>query len=212
MKISLLIPFFNEETQIPLTLATVLPILANVGLDYELILVDDGSTDRTWPVIQLAGKQHEHITGLHLSRNFGKEAAICAALDYASGDAVILMDGDLQHPPQHIPEMIRLWQQGNDIVEGIKSTRGKESLASRLNARIFYGLFRWFSGYDLRNASDFKLLDQRVVREWRRLGEHDTFFRGLSAWLGFKRTTFTFEVAALARPAAANGPSSGWLV
>jgi polyisoprenyl-phosphate glycosyltransferase len=196
MKISLLIPFFNEEMQIPLTLATVLPILESTGYDFELILVDDGSRDGTWRAIEAAARRDPRISGLSFSRNFGKEAAICAALEQADGDAVILMDGDLQHPPQHIPEMIRLWRQGYDIVEGVKSTRGKESLASRLNAAVFYGLFRRFSGYDLRNASDFKLLDRRVVAEWRRLGEHDTFFRGLSAWLGFRRTTFSFEVAA----------------
>lgn len=196
MKISLLVPFYNEEKQIPLTLAVVVPILESVGLDFELIMVDDGSRDRTWAVIDEACSRDRRLIGLHFSRNFGKEAAICAALDQADGDAVILMDGDLQHPPQHIPEMVKLWRQGNDIVEGIKSTRGEESLASRLNAHVFYGLFRRFSGYDLRNASDFKLLDRRVVEQWRRLGEHDTFFRGLSAWLGFRRTTFTFEVAA----------------
>ena len=196
MKISLLVPFYNEEKQIPLTLAVVVPILESVGLDFELIMVDDGSRDRTWAVIDEACSRDRRLIGLHFSRNFGKEAAICAALDQADGDAVILMDGDLQHPPQHIPEMVKLWRQGNDIVEGIKSTRGQESLASRLNAHVFYGLFRRFSGYDLRNASDFKLLDRRVVEQWRRLGEHDTFFRGLSAWLGFRRTTFTFEVAA----------------
>ncbi|MEA4890459.1 MAG: glycosyltransferase family 2 protein [Clostridiaceae bacterium] len=196
MKIALLIPFYNEEEQIPLTLKTVIPILESTRMDFELIMVDDGSRDRTWPVIEEACRRDTRLTGLRFSRNFGKEAAICAALDQADSDAVILMDGDLQHPPQHIPDMIRLWQEGFDIVEGVKSTRGKESLASRLNAKVFYGLFRRFSGYDLRNASDFKLLDRRVVEQWRRLGEHDTFFRGLSAWLGFKRTTFSFEVAA----------------
>ena len=196
MKLSLLIPFYNEEQQIPITLEAVLPIMESIGMDFELILVDDGSRDQSWQIITAAGKQDPRIIGLHFSRNFGKEAAICAALDQASGDAVILMDGDLQHPPQHIPEMVRLWQEGFDIVEGVKLTRGKESMASRFNARIFYGLFRRFSGYDLRNASDFKLLDRHVVEQWRRLGEHDTFFRGLSAWLGYKRTTFPFEVAA----------------
>ncbi len=196
MKIALLIPFYNEEEQIPLTLKTVIPILESTRMDFELIMVDDGSRDRTWPVIEEACRRDARLTGLRFSRNFGKEAAICAALDQADSDAVILMDGDLQHPPQHIPDMITLWQDGYDIVEGVKSTRGKESMASRLNAKIFYGLFRRFSGYDLRNASDFKLLDRRVVEQWRRLGEHDTFFRGLSAWLGFKRTTFSFEVAA----------------
>lgn len=197
MKLSLLIPFFNEEQQIPITLAAVIPIMESTGLDFELVLVDDGSRDQSWRVIAEASEHDSRIVGLHFSRNFGKEAAICAALDQADGDAVILMDGDLQHPPQHIPEMVRLWrEEGFDIVEGVKSTRGKESLASRLNAKVFYGLFRRFSGYDLRDASDFKLLDRQVVEQWRRLGEHDTFFRGLSAWLGFRRTTFSFEVAA----------------
>lgn len=197
MKLSLLIPFYNEEKQIPLTLETVIPIMESTGHDFEIILVDDGSKDQTWSEIQSASQRDSRVAGLHFSRNFGKEAAICAALDQSTGDAVILMDGDLQHPPQHIPEMVRLWhEEGYDIVEGVKLTRGKESLASRLNAQVFYGLFRRFSGYDLRNASDFKLLDRRVVDEWRRLGEHDTFFRGLSAWLGFRRTTFSFEVAA----------------
>lgn len=196
MKVSLLIPFFNEEKQIPLTLAAVLPILEATGYDFELILVDDGSRDMTWSMIEDAHRQDKRIHGIHFSRNFGKESAICAALDASVGDAVILMDGDLQHPPQHIPEMIELWKSGFEVVEGVKITRGQESLMSRLNAHVFYGLFHWFSGYDLRNASDFKLLDRRVVTEWRRLHEHDTFFRGLSAWLGFKRTTFPFEVAA----------------
>jgi len=197
MKLSLLIPFYNEEKQIPITLAAVVPILESVGMDFEIVMVDDGSRDATWDVIRQSAEHDNRLVGLHFSRNFGKEAAICAAIDRADGDAVILMDGDLQHPPEHIPDMVRLWRdEGFDIVEGVKSTRGQESLASRLNAKVFYGLFRRFSGYDLRNASDFKLLDRQVVQEWRRLGEHDTFFRGLSAWLGFKRTTFTFEVAA----------------
>ena len=196
MKISLTIPFYNEEEQIPITLRTIKPILESTCMDYELILVDDGSSDKTWEVIKQSSAEDDRVIGLHFSRNFGKEAAICAGLDQVTGDAVILMDGDLQHPPEHIPEMLRKWQEGYDIVEGVKLTRGKESLSSRLNAQVFYGLFKIFSGYDLRNASDFKLLDRKVVEHWRSLGEHDTFFRGLSAWLGFKRATFSFEVAA----------------
>ncbi len=195
MKIALLIPFFNEEAQIQLTLDTVIPILADTGLDFEIMMIDDGSKDQTWHKIEAACRQDNRLTGLRFSRNFGKEAAICAALDEADADAVILMDGDLQHPPQHIPTMIKLWQEGYDIVEGIKSSRGKESLLSRINAAVFYGLFRRFSGIDLRDASDFKLLDRKVVAHWRQFAEHDTFFRGLSAWLGFKRKTFSFDVA-----------------
>jgi dolichol-phosphate mannosyltransferase len=195
LKISLLIPFYNEEEQIPLTIEAVVPIMMSVGHDFEILMIDDGSRDNTWAVIESACRQDARLAGLRLSRNFGKEAAICAALDRAEGDAVILMDGDLQHPPRHIPEMISLWQQGYAIVEGVKSSRGRESLASKLNASIFYGMFRRFTGIDLRNASDFKLLDRSVVMQWRQLGEHDTFFRGLSAWMGFKRTTFSFDVA-----------------
>ncbi len=195
LKIAVLIPFYNEEEQIKKTLNTVVPILESTGYDFEILMIDDGSTDRSWEIIREACRQDKRFIGLRFSRNFGKEAAICAALDHADADAVILMDGDLQHPPEYIPEMLRLWQQGYDIVEGVKSYRGKESLISKLNAKIFYGLFRKFSGIDLRDASDFKLLDRRVVEEWRRLKEHDTFFRGLSSWLGFNRTTFTFDVA-----------------
>ncbi|MGI6299175.1 MAG: glycosyltransferase family 2 protein [Saccharofermentanales bacterium] len=194
--LSVLIPFYNEEQQIPITLQTVIPIIESVDPEFELVLVDDGSSDRTYEIINEAAVKDTRIVGLRFSRNFGKEAAIRAALDYATGDAVILMDGDLQHPPEKIPEMVRLWRDEHyDVVEGVKTYRGKESFMSRLNAKIFYGLFWKTCGYDLRNASDFKLLDRRVVNEWRRLGERDTFFRGLSAWLGFRRTKFEFEVA-----------------
>ncbi|NLC85303.1 MAG: glycosyltransferase family 2 protein [Ruminococcaceae bacterium] len=194
--LSVLIPFYNEEQQIPITLRTVVPIIESVDPEFELVLVDDGSSDRTYEIINEAAVKDPRIVGLRFSRNFGKEAAIRAALDYASGDAVLLMDGDLQHPPEKIPEMVRLWRDEHyDVVEGVKTYRGKESFMSRLNAKIFYGLFWKTCGYDLRNASDFKLLDRRVVNEWRRLGERDTFFRGLSAWLGFRRTKFEFEVA-----------------
>ena len=163
-----------------------------------MLLVDDGSKDGTWKAIAAGAASHPgKVRGLKLSRNFGKEAAICAGLDAADADAVILMDGDLQHPPECIPEMLRLWREGGyDIVEGVKVSRGKESLGSRLNATVFYGLFHKVSGYKLANASDFKLLDRKVVLKWREFTEHSTFFRGLSAWLGFNRVTFPFEVAA----------------
>jgi len=196
MKISVLIPFYNEEKQIPITLAGLRPILDALGCDYEAVLVDDGSTDGTWAALRSASAEDARIRSLRFSRNFGKEAALCAALEAADGDACIVMDGDLQHPPEVIPEMVRLWrEEGFEVVEGVKTSRGHESLASRLNAALFYGLFRRLSGFDLENASDFKLLDRRVVAEWRRLGEHDTFFRGLSAWLGFRRCKVPFEVA-----------------
>lgn len=197
MNIVVLMPFFNEEQQIPLTVERMTALLDTLDIDYTLLLLDDGSTDHTWDVISHEALNHGgKIRGIRFSRNFGKEAAICAGLDVADGDAVILMDGDLQHPPEYIPEMIRLWrEEGYDVVEGVKAHRGKESFLSKWNAKLFYGLFRKVSGYDLSNASDFKLLDRKVVNKWRTLTEHNTFFRGLSTWLGFRRITFPFEVA-----------------
>lgn len=193
MTVSVIIPFFNEVAQIPITLDTVRQVLQGIAGSYEIIAVDDGSTDGSAAL--LASLSGPDLRVLALSRNFGKEAALCAGLDVARGDAVIVMDGDLQHPPHYIPEMLELWRSGYKVVEGVKSTRGKESLLSRLNAAFFYKTFARFSGYNLTNASDFKLLDRQVVDEWKKLGERDTFFRALSAWLGFKRTTFSFDVA-----------------
>ncbi len=196
MKISVVIPFFNEEKQIPITVDALVPVLTSLGCDFEAVLVDDGSSDGTWAALRAACTADARLRAIRFSRNFGKEAALCAALDAADGDAVVVMDGDLQHPPAVIPEMVRLWRdEGYEVVEGVKSSRGRESLGSRLNAALFYSLFKRLSGFDLENASDFKLLDRRVVEEWRRLGERDTFFRGLSAWLGFRRAKVPFEVA-----------------
>ena len=196
MKFIILLPFYNEEEQIPITIETLLHIDALRDYDYTLLLIDDGSKDGTWRAIsEGAAKYPGRIRGLHLSRNFGKEAAICAGLDHADADAVILMDGDLQHPPEHIPEMLRLWDEGYDIVEGVKISRGDESLLSRVNAKIFYSLFRRVSGYRLENASDYKLLDRKVVLQWRAIKEHNTFFRGLAEWVGFNRVSFSFCVA-----------------
>ncbi len=195
MLLSLIIPFFNEEEQIPKTLANCFEVLEGTKIDWEIIAIDDGSTDKSWQILQEAAANCGNIRAFHFSRNFGKEAAICAGLDLAEADAVILMDGDLQHPPEYIPKMLSLWEQGYEVVEGRKSKRGKESFLSKLNAGIFYGGFRRLSGYNLTNASDYKLLDQKVVKAWRELPEQSTFFRALSLWLGFKRTSFDFEVA-----------------
>lgn len=195
MKISLLIPFYNEEEQIKFTLDTVRPILQASCDDYEIIAVDDGSKDKTWDILQAEAERDPKIHAIRFSRNFGKEAAICAAMDHVEGDAAILMDGDLQHPPRYIPEMIRLWQEeGWDVVEGVKTFRGRESKIYHFFSNLFYKSFSRMSGVNMDNASDFKLLDRKVVDAWNELGEHNTFFRGLSAWLGFRRYELPFEV------------------
>lgn len=136
------------------------------------------------------------MTALRLSRNFGKEAALCAGLENAGGDAVVVMDADLQHPPEYIPEMVRLWQEeGYDVVEGVKEDRGKESFGAKLSALLFYRTFRKTTGIDISRASDFKLLDRKTVEAWKTLPEKSTFFRGLSAWVGFRRYALPFKVA-----------------
>lgn len=198
MKLSVLIPFYNEEEQAALTLATVDQVLSTiVDCDYEIVVVDDGSRDRTWSVIEAEKVKYPRLRALRFSRNFGKEAAVCALLEHARGDCAVLMDGDLQHPPRYIPEMVRLWrEEGWDIVDGVKSERQKESFLGRVSAQMFYKIFKKLSRLDLQNASDFKLLDRKAIDAFNACPERSTFFRGLSAWIGFKRTPLLFEVDA----------------
>jgi glycosyltransferase involved in cell wall biosynthesis len=194
--ISIIIPVYNEEKQIEETVGIILQILSGNGIECEFILVDDGSADGTWETISRLARNYSCVSAIKLSRNFGKEAAICAGLERARGDACLIIDSDLQHPPSLIPEMVKLWRtEGYDVVEGVKASRGKESFVTRIGASLFYKLLKLLSGYDLENTSDFKLLDRRVVEAWKRLGERNTFFRGMSTWVGFKRVSVPFEVS-----------------
>lgn len=193
--LSIVVPAYQEGDAIADSLREIRRHAAAAALPFELIVVDDGSTDRTWAALQGAKGEMPELVALRLSRNFGKEGAIAAGLDRATGHACIVIDADLQHPPALIPEMVTLWRRdGFDVVEGVKSNRGAESSLHRWVTRTFYRVAGWLTGHDLQDASDFKLMDRRVVDEWRRLGERITFFRGLVAWLGFRRTQVLFEV------------------
>lgn len=193
--LSIIVPAYDEAAGLRAGLAAIHAAARQTSLPFEIIVVDDGSTDDTWKAITAARREMPEIAGVRLSRNFGKEGAIAAGLDRAEGEACIVMDADLQHPPALIPEMVRRWREGEwDVVEAVKANRGHESLAHRIVARTFYRASAWLTGYDLQDASDFKLLDRRVLAEWRRLGERATFFRGLVAWLGFRRTQVPFDV------------------
>jgi len=162
----------------------------------ELIVIDDGSTDKTWEALEHVAEKMPELKALRFSRNFGKEAAICAGLIYSSGRACIVIDSDLQHPPDLIPEMVRLWRDEHwDVVEGIKKTRGTESLINRIGARFFYRTLSGLSGYSLYGSSDFKLLDRKVMDAWLDMRERNTFFRGMVSWLGYRRKQITFSVA-----------------
>ena len=135
--LSVVLPAYNEELMIAKTCRVLREVLNESGIAYELVLVDDGSRDNTWTEIEKAGKKDPHIVGVHFSRNFGKEAAVFAGLAQAGGDVVAVMDCDLQHPPQVLPEMYRLWQEGYQVIEGIKKSRGRESFFHKKCVGLF---------------------------------------------------------------------------
>lgn len=192
--LSVILPAYNEEKMIRKAADTVGEILAQEKIPYELVFVNDGSKDATWDEIEKTAAANEHITGVNFSRNFGKEAAMLAGLASASGDCCAVMDCDLQHPPQTLVEMYRLWQQGYEVVEGVKRTRGKESAFHRVSAGLFYRLISSAAKIDMSRASDFKLLDRRAVDALLAMPERIIFFRALSSWIGFKKTTVEFDV------------------
>lgn len=192
--LSIVLPAYNEEQNIANTARVLSGILTENEIPYELIFISDGSKDNTYREIQKAAEENPHIKGAEFSRNFGKEAGIFAGLELATGDAVIVMDCDLQHPPQVIPQMWQLWLNGAEVVEGIKSGRGKESLGHKLSAGLFYRIMSALIRMDMNASSDFKLLDRKVVDVLISLPERNTFFRALSFWAGFQKETVIYEV------------------
>ena len=193
--LSVVIPVYGEGDHLNQVIDVVLQQMNDLGLSYELVLVDDGSPDDTWSVIQSAAAKCSAVRGLRLSRNFGKEAALAAGLESARGQAVIIMDGDLQHPPSLIPSMVAAWRdEGVAIVEAVRSDRTHNSWWHRLAARLFYKMLSGLPGEGLSGATDFKLLDRRAVDAWLSLGERNIFFRGMAAWLGFSRREIPFSV------------------
>jgi len=197
--LSLVIPVFNEEKIVVNAIETIIAETSKIeGVQsLELIIVDDGSQDGTWELLtQQLCPRHSEIHAIKLSRNFGKESALCAGLELSDARAVVVLDADLQHPPALIEDMYKIWlTQSVDIVEAVKRSRGDEPFLSRIAANGFYSLFSNLSGVNLKNASDFKLMDKRVVDAWKELPERNIFFRGMSAWVGFTRHQIEFDVA-----------------
>lgn len=192
--LSIVLPAYNEEQNIANTAEVLKTCLEDAGIDYELVFISDGSKDGTFREILKEAEKNPRIKGAEFSRNFGKEAGIFAGLELTTGDAVIVMDCDLQHPPQVIPQMWEKWQQGVEIVEGIKKSRGKESLGYKLSAGLFYKVMSKLIKMDMNASSDFKLLDRKVVRVLLELPERNTFFRALTFWAGFRTETVEYEV------------------
>lgn len=194
-KISIIIPAYNEEGNIERTSDAILQIMDEAQIKCEIVFVSDGSLDGTFDKIKECARKDKRIKGISFSRNFGKEAAIFAGLEKGSGDCMAVIDCDLQHPPEKIVDMYRMWEAGYDIVEGVKSSRGREKKMHGFLAGLFYKIICRATGFDMRNASDFKLIDKKVVKVLLSLPERKVFFRALSFWSGFKRAQVSYEVS-----------------
>ena len=207
--LSVVIPAFNEQEMVPAAAGQIDGILSRAGIPHELIFIDDGSRDATWAEIRAEYEHRDTVRGVHFSRNFRKEAAIFAGLQAADGDCVAVIDCDLQHPPEKLVEMYRLWEQGVEVVEGVKTDRGEESLAHRVAAKTFYRLISEATHIDMTRASDFKLLDRKAVNVLLSMREKRAFFRALSSWIGFRTAEVPYEVR---ERAAGESKWSTWLL
>ena len=193
--VSLIVPCYNEEKNIEPFYDAILNVFEKLEEDFELLFVNDGSKDNTLAKIRELNSKDKRVKGVSFARNFGKEAGLFAGIRNVTGDCAVILDADLQHPPIVIKEMISKWKEGYEVVEGVKTDRGKESLIHKLFCKVFYGMISKAVGMDMKNSSDYKLLDKKVVAELAKLKERNTFFRALSFWVGFNKTTVYYEVA-----------------
>ncbi len=194
--ISAVIPAYNESQGITEAIKRIADILNACESAWEIIIIDDGSSDQTYQKICQLSEAEPRIKGIALSRNFGKEAAMLAGLEHAKGEAVIVLDADLQHPPGFIPEMIDKWRSGAQIVHAVKRSRKEDSLVKKTAAHCINQLISSLGGINVKNSSDFKLLDKEIVEIIiHRLPERERFFRGLTSWLGFSEAYIYFDVA-----------------
>ena len=192
--LSVVLPAYNEEQMIARAADTISRILQAEAISFEILFVDDGSKDGTWQEIGKAAMSGRRVRGISFSRNFGKEAAIMAGLAESGGDCCVVLDADLQHPPEKIVEMYRLWEQGYEVIEGVKRSRGKESVSYGFAAKAFYAMISKATGIDMANASDFKLLDRKAVMVLINMREKNGFFRALSSWIGFRTAEVEYDV------------------
>jgi polyisoprenyl-phosphate glycosyltransferase len=193
--LSIVIPVLNEERGLDALCVRLTQQLDKTGLDWDVVFVDDGSRDGTLAKIRALNGRDSRFKAVAFSRNFGKEIALAAGLSYAAGDAVVLMDADLQHPPEVIHDFIAKWREGYDIVYGQRDDRANETWARRLGARDFYWLFHKLSRVKLpEGAGDFRLLNRKAVDAMNKLGERVRFTKGLYAWIGFRSIGVPFHV------------------
>lgn len=197
--LSVVIPVLNEARNIRALAERLKGALEALGNRFEVIIVDDGSSDGTLEALAALNAHDPRFKAVSLSRNFGKEVAVAAGIRHATGAGVVVMDGDLQHPPEAIRRFVELWDEGYDVVYGQRTDRSDNTAVERLSARFFYRIFSYLSGTSLPDgAGDFRLLDRRVVEIFNQLGERSRFNKGLFAWVGFRTVGVPFEVAARA--------------
>lgn len=194
-ELAIIIPVYNEAEAIESNFSVIRSTLLEDGIACRYLLVDDGSTDGTWAKVSAITGKYGNVSALRLTRNFGKELAICAGLDHAEAEKYLIMDSDLQHPPRCVKEMLALMDKaGVNIVNGVKEMRGRERLSYRIFALGFYKLLKQVTGLDMDNSSDFKLVDRSVADALREFRESNLFFRGLIDWVGFSKADYTFTV------------------
>jgi len=192
--LSLVLPIYNEEAVIPELDRRLREFLSTLEVTWEVVFVNDGSKDRSRELLKTMVESEPRYRLFSFSRNFGHQAAITAGVDYARGEAVVVMDADLQDPPEVVSQMLRLWQEGFDVVYGVRRARHREGLFKRMTAAIFYRLLRTIVGVAIPvDAGDFRLMSRRVVLTLRSLREASRFVRGMVAWVGFKQTAVHYE-------------------
>ncbi|HSH04889.1 MAG TPA: glycosyltransferase family 2 protein [Anaerolineae bacterium] len=193
-ELSIIAPVYNEEAVLPELYRQVSQVMDGAGLAWELILVNDGSRDRSAEIIKELHQQDKRVKGISFSRNFGFQEAVTAGLDHAQGEAVALIDADLQDPPQVVLEMMAKWREGYDVVYGVRASREGETWFKLWTAKMFYRIIDQITGIDIPlDTGDFRLMDRRVVDVLRGMRERNRFLRGMVPWVGFKQTGVKYE-------------------
>jgi polyisoprenyl-phosphate glycosyltransferase len=194
--VSIVVPCYNEEAVIRQTHGRLIGVLEKSGLPFEIIYVNDGSRDRTLAILRDLTESDDRVRIISFSRNFGHQLAVTAGIDSAAGDAVVLIDADLQDPPELVPTMIKLWQEGNQVVYGVRESRSGESRFKLLTAQAFYRLINQISDVPIPlDAGDFRLMDRCVVDVLKKMPERDRFVRGMVSWAGFKQCPLPYARA-----------------
>lgn len=194
-KISVVIPMYYEEEVAEECYKRMTGVLKGIeNYEYEIIFVNDGSKDKTLPILEEIASKDKNVKVISFARNFGHQCAVTAGLQYVTGDAIVIIDADLQDPPELIPEMLKLWEEGNEVIYGKRKTRDGESKFKLLTAKMFYNTLNALSDVDIpKDTGDFRLVDRKVVDVINSLPEHNKFLRGLFSWVGFEQKAFEYE-------------------